>query len=317
MGCRVLRRIILDTDVGLDVDDAYAISLAARSPDLSLEGVTTVYGDTQLRARVAVKLLKLAGGGNVPVLAGKGEPITKDRQALMLGFEGEGILTPEDRKVRVSGGAVDFITSKALASERNLTIVAIGALTNVAKAIEREPGITDCVEELFVMGGVINPPEIEGKKVPFEYEYNFNCDPEATRIVFESGVPITLVPVDVTMKPENHLTENELERLREADTPLTRTLLEMTRVWLKHYGELAPILGLTPGMVRPWMHDPLTVTVTLRKEIFKIGKLNLRIDTADGNAKVVPDKNGVEVRVCTDADFQRFKNLLIERLTKK
>ncbi|MHA1580711.1 MAG: nucleoside hydrolase [Candidatus Freyarchaeota archaeon] len=311
-----MRRIILDTDVGLDVDDAYAISLAARSPELSLEGVTTVYGDAQLRARIAVKLLKLAGGGNVPVLAGEGEPITKDRQALMLGFEGEGILTPEDRKVRVSGGAVDFTTSKALASERNLTIVAIGPLTNVAKAIVREPGFTDCVEELVVMGGVINPPEIEGKRVPFEYEYNFNCDPEATRIVFESGIPITLVPVDITMKPENHLTENELERLREADTPLTRTLLEMTRVWLKHYGELAPILGLTPEMVKPWMHDPLTVTVTLREKIFRIERVNLRIDTSEGTARVVLDEGGAEIRVCKDADFQIFKKLLIERLTK-
>ena len=312
-----MRRIILDTDVGLDIDDAYAISLAARSPELSLEGVTTVYGDTQLRARIAVKLLQLAGRSDVPVLAGESELIMEDRQALMLGFEGEGILTPEDRDMKVSGGAVGFITSKALASERDLTIVAIGALTNVAKAIEKEPHIKDGVEGLILMGGVINPPEIEGKRAPFEYEYNFKCDPEAVRIVFESGIPITLVPLDITMKPENHLTENELARLREADTPLTRTLLDMTDVWLKHYGELAPILKLTPEMVKPWMHDPLTVTATLRKEIFKIEKLRLRIDTTDGNAKVVPDKNGVEVRVCTDADFQRFKNLLIERLTKK
>ncbi|MFB0561108.1 MAG: nucleoside hydrolase [Candidatus Lokiarchaeia archaeon] len=313
-----MKKIIIDTDVGMDVDDSYAISLAAKSPELNVLGITTVYGDTLLRARIALKLLQLAGRSDIPVIVGEKEPISENKQAFMLGFEGKGILTPEDEKLKVTpGNAVDIIISKALASKKDLTIIAIGALTNVAAAIKKEPDIKKGLKEFVIMGGVINPPEINGKKVPYDTEYNFTCDPEATRIVFESGIPITLVPMGITMNPENYLSEKELIKLREANTPLTRTLLEMTKIWMGHYKELAPILDLSPEMVRSWMHDPLTVTVTLKKEIFKIEKMNLRIDTQEEKARVILDEKGAEVKVCTDADFNQFKKLLIERLTNK
>jgi purine nucleosidase len=137
-----LTRIILDTDVGMDVDDAYAISLAAKSPEITIEGITTVYGDTLLRAKIALKLLKLAGRSDIPVFVGEGEPITENKKSFMLGFEGEGLLTPEDRGLKVTfGNAVEFITSRALDSKRDLTLVCIGALTNIATAFKREPNI--------------------------------------------------------------------------------------------------------------------------------------------------------------------------------
>jgi purine nucleosidase len=313
-----LTRIILDTDVGMDVDDAYAISLAAKSPEITIEGITTVYGDTLLRAKIALKLLKLAGRSDIPVFVGEGEPITENKKSFMLGFEGEGLLTPEDRGLKVTfGNAVEFITSRALDSKRDLTLVCIGALTNIATAFKREPNIRKNIKELVLMGGVINPPEIGGVRVPMDNEYNFTCDPEATKTIFESGIPITLVPVDVTMKPENHLGEKELAKLKRAKTQLTEALLEMTRVWMNNYRQLAPILGLTPQMVKPWMHDPLTVAVTLRRELFKTETCHLRIDTREGKARIIPDEKGTEVKVCIDADFNQFKNLLIERITKK
>jgi purine nucleosidase len=314
-----LKRIIIDTDVGLDVDDAYAISLAAKSPELTVEGITTVYGDTLLRARIALKLLKLANRKDIRVIAGEGEPITENKQSLMLGFEGECVLTPKDRELEVPRrSAVDFIADKALAPKKDLTIVTIGALTNIALALKKQPDIKKGIKELIIMGGMINPPEINGKKVPYDAEYNFTCDPEAARIVFESGIPLTLVPIDTTMKPDNYLTENELTKLQEANIPLTKTLLEMTKIWLEHYKKLASTMGMPLEIVKPWMHDPLTLTVTLKREIYKIENLPLRIDTEEGKARVIQDKEkGVEVKVCTDADFTQFKSLLIERLTKK
>lgn len=302
----------------MDVDDAYAITLAAKSPELTVEGITTVYGDTLIRARIALKLLQLAGRSDIPVIVGEEEPISENKRALRLGVEGKGILTPQDDKLEVTpGNAVDFIMSKASASKKGLTIITIGALTNVAVAIKKEPDIKQGIKELVLMGGIISPPEINGKKVPYDTEYNFTCDPEATRIVFESGIPITLVPIDITMNPQNYLGEKEIAKLREADTPLTITLLEMTKIWLDLYKEFAPILSLSPAMVRAWMHDPLTVAVTLKKEIFKIEKMNLQVDTQEEKAVLILDEKGVEVQVCTDADFNQFKRLLIERLTKK
>ncbi|WXG41927.1 MAG: nucleoside hydrolase [Candidatus Freyarchaeum deiterrae] len=313
-----MKRIIIDTDVGLDVDDAYAISLAAKSPELTVEGITTVYGDTLLRARIALKLLKLAGRSDIPVIVGEGEPITENKQSRMLGFEGEGILKPKDKELQIpSINAVDFITSKALTSKKDLTIVTIGALTNIALALKKQPDIKRGIKELVIMGGIIYPPEINGEKIPYDSEYNFNCDPEAAKIVFECEIPKTLVPMDITMKPDNYLTEIELTKLQEANTPLTATLLEMTKIWLEYRKESASTIGISPEIVKPWMHDPLAVTVALKKEIFKTENYNLRMDILEGKARIIPDAEVAEMKVCTNADFNQFKKLLIERLTKK
>lgn len=312
-----MKKIIIDTDIGLDVDDSYAISLAAKSPELRVEGITTVYGDTLTRAKIALKLLTLAGRSDIPVIVGEEEPISENRKALRLSVEGKGILTPQDKKLQVTpGNAVDFIINKVLPSRKEFTIVAIGALTNIAKAIKKEPAIKNGIKELVLMGGVINPPIINGEKVPYDTEYNFNCDPEATKIVFESGIPIILVPTDITMNPQNYLSEKQLNKLRKANTPLTNTLLRMTEIWLDLYKQFAPILGLTPAMIRAWMHDPLTVAVTFKKEIFEIEKMNLRIDTREEKAIIISDDKGVEVEVCIDAGFEQFKTLLIERIIK-
>ncbi|MGQ9723598.1 MAG: nucleoside hydrolase, partial [Candidatus Jordarchaeum sp.] len=179
-----MKKIIIDTDIGLDVDDSYAISLAAKSPELRVEGITTVYGDTLTRAKIALKLLTLAGRSDIPVIVGEDEPISENRKALRLGVEGKGILTPQDKKLQVTpGNAVDFIINKVLPSKKEFTIVAIGALTNIAKAIKKEPAIKNGIKELVLMGGVINPPIINGEKVPLSETYPSRTLPDGVRFL--------------------------------------------------------------------------------------------------------------------------------------
>jgi len=128
-----MRPIVLDTDVGTDVDDAFAIALAAKSPELNLKAVTTVYGDVHLRARMARKLLRLLGAADVPVAAGIDQPLTPGKQVYWGGWEGEGFLTDEDESwPPESRGGVELILEVLDTSPDPVTLVAIGPLTNIA-----------------------------------------------------------------------------------------------------------------------------------------------------------------------------------------
>jgi len=308
-----LRRVLIDTDVGLDVDDAYALAFAARSPELAVEGVTTVYGDTLLRAKIACKVLRLAGRGDIPVVAGLGKPLSRDREAFMFGFEGEGILDEEDEGVSVSTDAADFLVSM---STSGVTLVTIGPLTNVAAAIRCDPEVAEKVEEIIVMGGLLEPVLVEGKVIPVRTEYNVNCDPEATITVLESGARVTLVPLNTTMKVENALGEAELAALKMANTPLTRMLLRASELWLKRLGELSHASGMPPERVRLWMHDPLTVALTINRHIFTIEKLRVKVYVERGELRMAIREDGCEINVCRGADYKAFKKMLIERLVK-
>lgn len=308
-----MRRIVIDTDVGFDVDDAYALAFAARSPELTVEGVTTVYGDTLLRASVACKVLRLAGRSDIPVVAGLGEPLSRWKRAHMFGFEGEGILEEGDELPQVPTNAVEFLLSKC---SSKVTLVTIGPLTNVAAAIRRDPGIVDEVEEIIVMGGLLEPVVVEGKVIPTRTEYNVNCDPEATIAVLESGAKITLVPLNTTMRVENALSEEDLSALRRAGTPLTRTLLRASEMWLKRLDELRRALGMPPERVKLWMHDPLTVAAAIDRRIFTLEKLRVKAQVVEGELRLSVKEDGCEVNVCRGADYRRFKEMLVERLTR-
>ncbi len=308
-----MRRVVIDTDVGFNVDDAYALAFAARSPELAVEGVTTVYGDTLLRAKIAEKVLRLAGRGDIPVIAGLGEPLSRERRAFMFGFEGEGILDEEDEGVPAPTGAVEFLVSMCTSK---VTLVTIGPLTNVAAAISHDPDLADRVEEIITMGGLLEPVVIEGKVLPVRAEYNVNCDPDAAITVLESGANITLVPLNATMKVENALGEEELSAFRKADTPLTRMLLKASELWLKRLGELSRAAGMPPERVRLWMHDPLTVALAVDRRIFTVEKMGVEAHVEGGELRMSIGERGFEVNVCRGGNYDKFKKMLIGRLVK-
>jgi purine nucleosidase len=300
----MMTRMILDTDIATDVDDAMALALAMRSPELQLEGVTTVYGDVRLRARLAKKLLLLGGRGDVPVYAGIEKPLLHNREIWWPGHEGDGVLTDEDITFE-DVHAVDFIIDRVMANPGQITLVPIGPLTNIAAAIIREPRVAENVKEIVMMGGVTRLGD-NGAELP-HIEHNIKCDPEAASLVFSCGAPIVMAGLDVTMKVK--ITRDEVRLLEESGDPLNTALAKLINRWLG-------VIDLD------WtaMHDPLAVSLLIDRSLAATKKMNVHVDYdhrhPSGQTVAVQDPNG-RVDVCLDVDAPRFIRMLTDRLVRR
>lgn len=182
--------VILDTDIGTDVDDALALVLAARSSEVELVGVSTVCADVDLRARIARKLLLLLDRPDVPVAAGLPLPLLQRPRARPMGHEGVGLLLPGEKVEGVSDShAVDLIADAVASRPREVTLVCVGALSNAAAALLHHPDLARHLREVVVMGGAFHPVYLDDIEVPRHFETNFNNDPHAAEAVFRSGAP--------------------------------------------------------------------------------------------------------------------------------
>ena len=231
--------IILDTDIGGDIDDALALALALQSPELDVRAVTTVFEDTEGRARVAWKELGLYGRQDIPLAAGAVETLL-DRPVPRPAPAQFKVLTPQD--VLPAGArrrAGDLIISTLVASPRKITLVPVGPMTNIGLALKTEPRIKEKIERIVLMGGAFDI------LVP---EYNINRDHIASAIVFNSGVPITAVGLDVTLKCK--LEGDDLERIRKAGHPAAQFLSQLISLWQGGRADRYPTL-----------HDALAVAV--------------------------------------------------------
>lgn len=301
-----MKKIILDTDIGTNVDDALALALAIKSnEDIYVRAVTTVHGDVDLRARIALKILRLAGLENIPVAAGISHPLIRDRPILgWCGHEGEGFLTPEDEMLKPSRThAVDLIISEIMSMKGEITVASIGPLTNLASAIIREPQIINNVKEAVIMGGVVRL--FNGLNLPLR-EHNIFCDPEAARIVFSSGMPITMVPLDVTHKVR--MEREDLNAIRAVKTPLTDTIASM----VERYLELVK-------RDYTWLHDPLALAVSINNSLVKTVNAKILVETkgefTTGQTIALPAKPDEKpIKVCVDVDVERFKRFFMERI---
>ncbi|MDB4867733.1 MAG: Purine nucleosidase/pyrimidine-specific ribonucleoside hydrolase [Cohnella sp.] len=221
--------VIIDTDIGDDIDDALAIAFALGCPELELLGVTTVLGNTAARARIAARLLQEAYAGSIPVHAGCGQPIRQSADTFKVPCQ---YLPGEMDELPVADlHAVDFIIETALRSPEPITLLTIGPLTNAAVALLREPRLREKLRRIVMMGGAYY----------FHYvEWNVYCDPEAADIVFRSGTPITAVGLDVTKRCL--MSHTQLDRLSRGNTPVTRLLLGLIGMWQADTGRRCPIL---------------------------------------------------------------------------
>jgi purine nucleosidase len=294
--------VLLDTDVGTDVDDAIAIALILASPEIDLRAVTIVSGDTQLRGRIAKKLLTLGGRSRVPVAAGIREPVLRQRNFLWLGHEGQRIVAPDEELHLSKAHAVDLLIDTVLRERPH--VVAIGPLSNLAVAIMKEPEVITSIPHLTVMGGLLR----RDPDMPL-LDYNLGSDAEAAVLVLNAGIPTTVVPVDVTCKV--FFTAADLTRLRGAASPLLQTLCDAMEVW-------APLLrarsSFQPEAVA-FLHDPLTVAVLIEPSLITFERLRLRPAIVDGNFQFVHDPNEREFEVAT-AVAPRFTEFLLDRLLR-
>ena len=258
-----LKTIILDTDIGTDVDDCLALALCLASSELKLTAVTTVYGDTQLRARMVLKLLALRGVNAVPVAAGAEKPLLDRGPVYWEGHEGQGLLTPEDSALApVTEHASDLIARVAMARPGEIILIAIGPLTNIAVAMLKEPRLARALGGLVIMGGVVGGTG--ALHLPWT-EHNFRADPEAAQIVLASGAPIAIVPLDVTTQVR--IRPVGVARLAAADTPFHVAVANQVRQY-------------PPYRDRGWtyLHDPLAVATVIRPELFRWESLHAVVE---------------------------------------
>ena len=284
------RPIILDTDIGTDVDDIFALVLLARSPALDLVGVTTVYGDTGLRTRICRYVLDTLGQPSIAAVPGE-RTTHADRDVWWAGHEGLGIPGLNDLQIAGDESAPDYLIRQAQRYDGRLEIAAIGPLTNIAVAIQRDPAFASRIHHLWIMGGAFAVDRAE---------HNIKCDPEAARIVFDSGIPITLAGLDVTKQILWGKRERAL--IGESNGSLGPVLVDQLDRWWAFIGaeENNP-------------HDPIAVLMATHPDLYTLayGTVAVGFDPDDpGRTTFAPSPDG-HIAVATDLDGQAVNTALL------
>jgi purine nucleosidase len=304
------QRILLDTDPG--IDDAFAILLALASPEVRLEGVSVTGGNCALEAGVqnALKVLELARASQVPVAAGIGEPLVRPPLAALEVHGNSGLgyaQLPPPQARAIDQHAVDFLIERILAAPGEITLVAVAPLTNLAFAIRREPAIVRAVHRVIVMGGALSHA---GNVTPLA-EFNTYVDPHAAHVVFHSGMPITLVPLDVTTRCR--LTMADVEPLLEIPSPISRFLVDAARFYVE-FNEAHGEQGCA-------LHDPLAVAVAFLPELVQTKRVYVDVDIYSemGLGNTVADFHGKwgkppNVDAALEVDARRVVELFLRRM---
>jgi purine nucleosidase len=273
------RTLILDTDIGSDVDDAMALAQILGTPELRLDSVTTVYGDTKLRAQIARRYGALAGA-DLQVYAGEPAPLS-GRPVWWPGHEGS---LHEDLHTEPIPAlpAVEHLLSALSHRPGELDVVAIGPLTNLARALELEPAVAGWIRHLWVMGGCFDRGEAE---------HNFQIDDVAAAAVFAAGIPSTVTGLEVTRQLA--MRQTELDRIAAAGE-LGGALAADMQQWWEFWQETWNV-----------PHDPVTVLTLTRPDLFTFsapGTVRVAVggDHA-GSSRFVPDGTG-RTRITTGVD---------------
>jgi len=284
-------KVVLDTDIGTDIDDAWALAFVLAHPGFEALGVTITDGDTAARARVACKLLHLAGRDDVPVAVGRATPVPPDRVDHQ--FEWAEDFTA---KRPVAQPAAEFLVDTARAHPGEVTLIAVGPLQNVADALRKEPGLPRLLKRAIFMSGCVYGTTYSERPIP---EWNVVSATADAQLVYASGLPLTIVPLDATTQVQ--LREEERERVRSRPTPLTMALESLYRLWLE-----------SPGS-RMTLHDQLAVAEAANPGAFFLEKrsLPIRVDD-DGYTRI--DAHGPHVTVCLQPKRDQFMGEYLETL---
>ncbi len=304
-GRRVPTPLLLDTDIGTDVDDAIALALLLASPELDLCAITCVSGDTVRRAQIAARLLQLANRNHVPVAAGVREPLLRQRSFLWIGHEGNGILEADCEPPVAAAHAVDLLIETV--RRQPTEVVAIGPMTNLAVAIIKEPTVIEAIPRLTIMGGAFGiaagPPA---------FEYNLASDPEAAVVVLNAGIPIRLVPLDVTWWVR--MQEDDLQRLRQSGSALVRALAAAIEIWAPIQRSFFSTVPSFTADTVSILHDPLTLAALIDPSLMTWQRRRLRAVIDAGGLCLAEDASAPEIEVAVAVDAERARSFMIERL---
>lgn len=293
--------VIIDTDVGTDVDDAYAVLLAISSPELNVRGITLVHGDVSLRAKIAAELLKLAGRPDIPLALGERSPMRGDRPITWLGHEGRGLDSSDVEGLSpAKEHAAEFIACTADEHPGEVTLITIGPMTNAGVLARDFPAEASKLRSIVSMASTFNGfgPENAGR------EHNASVDPEAMELVLRLGVSMLIVGLNVTLKTA--LNRSHLAQIGASGTPLSRFMIYMTEDWLN-------VIDRDEAQ----MHDPLAVAASFDPGVAT--SIPVKADVSKERAGFVTYyEAGPEspVRVCTEVDTALFDQLFYSRILR-
>lgn len=293
-----VHKVIVDMDIGDDIDDAFALALLLQSPDIEIVGITTDWGDTALRGRLLERLLRETGHTGIPVAQGiatpNPTPFTQARYAQ------RGVAPsrpPQD--------AIDFILREIKRQPGQITILALGPLTNIGAVIARDAATFTKVKQVVMMGGSVRAGYRKSQYVPArpaDKEYNIASDVKGAQALFASGVPIVMLPLDST---QIRLDEVERNAIFGHGSPLTDAVTLLYHQWIDSYQPWSSNM--------PSLFDVVPVTYLIDPASCPATPLRIAV-TDDGLTREVAGQPNA--RVCLASDQPRFFSIFMQRLLK-
>lgn len=290
------QKVILDTDIGGDIDDAFALALILTSPELKLIGVTAASGDTQLRARLAARMLCETGKSSIPVFAGVPTDQRAFTQTAWASQFPESRISQED--------AITWMARTIRQNPGQITLIAIGPMSNLGALIDRDPASFHMLKRVVLMGGSIRRAYHDLGIVPSQPpspEYNIRSDVPAAQKLFSSGVPIYMLPLDSTLLLR--MDDARQQTVFQRNTPLTDALAQLTSQWAAKRTSRIPTL-----------FDVMAVEAAINPKLCPFEPMDIHVDDA-GYTRVEAGKP--DAFVCLNSDPSTFFNFLIPRLTQQ
>jgi inosine-uridine nucleoside N-ribohydrolase len=285
-------KVIIDTDIGDDVDDAFALALAVKSPELEILGVTTTFGETDVRAQIVDRFFGEIGRAGIPVMAGKAtttkNPMSQRRYAE------QGRITKSSH-----GDAVEFILDQIRKHPGEITLIGIGPLMNVGAAIDRDAATFKKQKRVVIMGGSIRRGYGDlgyNEHVPPMPEWNILNDVPSAQKLFSSGVPLYVMPLDSTQ-----LKLDEVKRafLFTRGTAVTDQLAILYHLWAQE---------------TPTLFDPMAVAFVLKPELCPVTPLHIRVDEKGYTRE---ESGAPNAQVCLNSNPEDFFQLYLRRVGEK
>jgi len=295
------------------IDDALALLLALKSPEVQVLGITTVAGNApvQMTSNNARCILEFLGEGSIRVAMGSANPLTHPLEDALSyhGPDGLGNCNlPPPKLSLYPAKAWDFIARLVFDAPGELALLATGPLTNVANAFEVHPELPKLLDKLVIMGGAYNlTPYGKGNRTPFA-EFNIWQDPEAAHIVFDSGADIFTVGLDVTMDPAACLNGRHLEQIKTGHTPSAHLAARLVEYDVKYHGCCR-------------MHDPLALAMLLDDSLLDF--TSARVEVVEGNdwdrgvTRILSPGSSELIHVATGVEGSRFLELFLSRILEK
>ena len=294
-------KIIIDTDIGDDVDDAIAIAWAMLRPELDIRAITTVFGPVEKRAQLVAKLLKLFGREDIAFAAGESRPLSMPdgdpRHAAMAREPNQYplVVPGETLPAPAACGGEELLARTIDSHAGDIWLVTIGAMTNAARLIERRPATAAKLKGIACMAAETHL---------LRREYNIICDPEAARVCFRNGLVRYVGTWDVTRRVA--MRPGDMDALEAAGTERSRALLKLTALWQPHQ----------KWKPRPVMYDLCPLLWLFAPQVFKTEPMRLDVELAGTLTRgmAVPVSNGPEIAVTTGMDENAALQNLIDTL---